>query len=250
MDEMLTCPYCGAERTSENDVKCPECRRTYPDKEERIAGIPVKDMTAFVDKNAEFYIPVFKKNGTKKHFKSWNWAAAFFPVYWLFYRKMYSQGALYIVAVNTVSLLLSIIMAFCFSSTYIEKAQAKEDFDIWSGKVTEYMRNDPQHANYDNPEYAVISNKMWDANNRYEEAATTISIINLAETLITYAAVFVLMGLYGNSIYYNHVRKNVSRPNDGGTSFPGMIGALIISNLVAALVGVLLNFIITVLIIV
>lgn len=250
MDEMLTCPFCGAERNSMDDVKCPECKRTYPDKEERIAGIPVKDMTAFVDKNAEFYIPVFKKNGTKKRFKSWNWTAAFFPAYWLFYRKMYSQGALYIVVVNAVSLLLSIIMAFCFSSTYIEKAQAREDFDIWNGKVTEYIRNDPQHANYDNPEYAVISNKMWDANDRYEEADATISIINLCETLITFAAVFVIMGLYGNSIYYNHVRKNVSRPSDGGTSFPGMIGALILSNLAIALVGFLLDFIIVALIIV
>jgi len=63
---------------------------------------------AFVQKNADYYLPKWElmaKNGSKT---SWNWAAAFFGPgsYWLFYRKMVTYGF----GVVGVGLLVSLLL--------------------------------------------------------------------------------------------------------------------------------------------
>ncbi|MBO5746965.1 MAG: DUF2628 domain-containing protein [Clostridia bacterium] len=246
MEESLYCPYCGTERNSMDDAKCPECHRIYPDKVERIDGMPISDVTVFVEKNIEHYIPAFKKNAGKKRFIGWNWSAALFPTYWLFYRKMFRIGALFLVAINVISLLLSIILAFCFSPTHIAKAEAKTNYTYWEQKVNEYRRNDPAHANYENPEYAEISDKMWDEMHKYEEAEAKLRTVDLVQSIVLYLGSFLIMGLYGDSIYFDYVKRHVSSPSKGGTSFSEMMGAIIISNIITFLVGLLLPMLVAV----
>ena len=48
----------------------------------------------FVGKNADYYIEKFKKFEESGGALSWNWAAFFFGILWVFYRKMYLYGAL------------------------------------------------------------------------------------------------------------------------------------------------------------
>lgn len=46
----------------------------------------------FVGNNYDYYQRMFQKSISGKNFSSWNWSAFIFPVYWLFYRKMYKEA--------------------------------------------------------------------------------------------------------------------------------------------------------------
>jgi len=48
-----------------------------------------KNIQIFIGKNAEYF---FGKWEAKKRYQQWNWAAAFFGIYWLAYRKMYKYS--------------------------------------------------------------------------------------------------------------------------------------------------------------
>lgn len=62
---------------------------------EKIEDIPVTDMARFVAVNTPRYIPVFRRLSKKKRV-SWNWAAFLLPEGWLFYRKCYGPGVLFL----------------------------------------------------------------------------------------------------------------------------------------------------------
>ncbi len=47
----------------------------------------------FIGKNADYYIEKFKKFEESGGALSWNWAAFFLGLLWVFYRKMYLYGA-------------------------------------------------------------------------------------------------------------------------------------------------------------
>jgi len=70
------------------------------DGDELIGDLKVKDYGEYVDKNKHKYIPKFYRMGKTNQKVAWNWAAFFFPIPWLFYRKMNAIGA--ILAVFTV----------------------------------------------------------------------------------------------------------------------------------------------------
>ena len=83
------CRSCGA-RLQDN------CR--YIEKEEdTINGVPISDISLFVDKNSSRYVDIFAKNKGKKIFLNMNWAAMFFNVYWMFYRKMYKYAIIFLI---------------------------------------------------------------------------------------------------------------------------------------------------------
>jgi hypothetical protein len=71
---------------------------------EKIEDIPVTDMARFVAVNTPRYIPVFRRLSGKKRI-SWNWAAFLLPEGWLFYRKCYGPGILFLM----LSLIASVL---------------------------------------------------------------------------------------------------------------------------------------------
>ncbi len=62
----------------------------------------------FVGKNADYYIPRFKKFEETQSVVSWNWAAFFFGLLWMLYRKMYLYSVIFTIALFLFGLLLSV----------------------------------------------------------------------------------------------------------------------------------------------
>ena len=58
-------------------------------------GVTYKDAKEFMQVRTDRFLTVFEKNRDKKLFFSLNLPALFIPGYWLLYRKMYKQFALY-----------------------------------------------------------------------------------------------------------------------------------------------------------
>ncbi|MBE5994599.1 MAG: DUF2628 domain-containing protein [Paenibacillaceae bacterium] len=59
----------------------------------------------FVGDNYVYYEKQWRGRMIQQNFSSWNWAAFFFPLYWLVYRKMYLEGVIF----GLISLLGAII---------------------------------------------------------------------------------------------------------------------------------------------
>jgi len=75
----------------------------------------IKEETeAFIGKNSSFYL---EKWGSRPDsaFKGWNWAAMFFSIEWMAYRKMYLEAFLYFLAI----VLISIGLGFMFDALRI-----------------------------------------------------------------------------------------------------------------------------------
>lgn len=64
--------------------------------------------TAFIGKNASYYIQKFDIMRATGGNKSWNWASFFFTTYWAFYRKMYKVGAI-LLGIQCCSMLLTLL---------------------------------------------------------------------------------------------------------------------------------------------
>lgn len=85
--------------------------------EELLDGIKKSDWHWFIDKNASRYVDIYAKNEGKKFFLSWNWAAFFFNIKWLFYRKMYKIAVLFILLYSVIN----IIAVLLISTAYMEE---------------------------------------------------------------------------------------------------------------------------------
>jgi endogenous inhibitor of DNA gyrase (YacG/DUF329 family) len=102
------CSYCGAKQDgtqfngynpTDNFGFGYEQQKTY-DNNATIDGKNVSDVAAVVRTNVEKFIPKFIKNKNV----SWNWSAFIFGPYYLFYRKMYKQGSLFLAIELIISL--------------------------------------------------------------------------------------------------------------------------------------------------
>lgn len=113
------CEHCGRPLTDEYEPQRPQqdepqqdFRRAYqqqygpfgarmPDPtggipaNEEIEGIAAADFAAYAGQNPQYYVPRFKRIAEGRRV-SWNWPAFLVPQYWLFFRKQYGWGALYV----------------------------------------------------------------------------------------------------------------------------------------------------------
>lgn len=94
----------------ENIINFTVRKSEYENSKEEIDGKPVSDVAAVVGINEKRFIPKFIEN--KK--ASWNWAAFFFGPYYLLFRKMYKQGALFI----AVNLIVNLVVQGVFAKPY------------------------------------------------------------------------------------------------------------------------------------
>ncbi|MFC0187184.1 DUF2628 domain-containing protein [Fictibacillus aquaticus] len=116
-----------------------------PSQEERHKSL----LTAFVGKNAHFYIPKWEKSKSPAA-PSWNWASFFLTPFWLGYRKMYGHLALYwslagLVAlftmdeliINVLSLLMAMVYGLYGNKLYYWKAaKAVRKVEGFSSDIT------------------------------------------------------------------------------------------------------------------
>ena len=95
------CQNCGTANVPDAR-QCSKCGRSFDEEEE---GVPfaapshthnedqerLMDIVTFVGPHSPYYISRFQAMDTQSTHMSWNWAAAFFPLEWLLYRKMFKQ---------------------------------------------------------------------------------------------------------------------------------------------------------------
>lgn len=89
----------------------PEMKTGYEDSKETIDGKAVSDVASVVRTNTHRFIPKFTAS---KSF-SWNWGGFFFGPYYLFFRKMYKEGAIFLAIRLIVSLIVQGIYAQPFA---------------------------------------------------------------------------------------------------------------------------------------
>ena len=120
-EDSLICSKCGS-KNSEGSLFCSNCGATLT-KEEVVNEVPVREeaytkkeyssstsytdseLSLFLEKNQPYYMEKFKTMEKTSDKKSWNWSAFLCTSYWMFYRKMYVEGIIYIVGNTILSLI-------------------------------------------------------------------------------------------------------------------------------------------------
>ena len=123
------CPVCGAENNP-NSLSCTNCGAPLTaggaqpfnpffnageagnpflygvtiDPESEIDGAKVKDIACTVQSASARYIPKFKAMADNKKKITFNWAAFFFSPYWLFFRKLWKTGLIFMGLMLAVAL--------------------------------------------------------------------------------------------------------------------------------------------------
>lgn len=242
------CPHCG-EEISENAIFCIKCGRdvnapVYSGSEhsgntfggqtanpfvidplggvkqdELIDDIPATDIARFVVINTPRYVPKFKSLG-KNGKSSWNWAAFLFPEAWLFYRKCYKQGLIF--------LMLSIIAAVLSIPA-----------QIWTDGI---LMMAPKDANMQQV-YTLLFSHM-DSLTPFIQITSVISwVISLGYRIIC--------GIFGDYFYKNNAvskiksirtEENYSEllPRVGGVNLVMMLVAIFASNWIPMAVSLLI----------
>lgn len=179
--------------------------------ETTINEVPVRDYIKFIGNNHAHYIHAFKKNENKKRFIHFNWSAALFSTTWMFYRKMYIEGLVFLLVTTILSTMFTFALNFGFSDQFrdLNRIGALEQ------KITyEYqMENDTTLTR------ELI--KLYKQKNS----------LNLQISL--YTDLFVLLealicGMIADMLYRNYVRKNIKQ-KDGGVSIGSAIAAVPLS---------------------
>lgn len=69
-----------------------------------------EEAEAFIGKNASFYLDKWNSHSDSS-LKGWNWAAMFFSIEWMVYRKMYAEAILYFFIISTLAVLLGLLLS-------------------------------------------------------------------------------------------------------------------------------------------
>ena len=174
-----------------------------------INGIPVTDYSTFIGGNSSRYIALFRKNEKKKWFLSMNWAAFFLSVYWMFYRKMYLQGLIFLLVSMVLSSCLMAGLALRFSDE-IKALSDSSDTQMWDENYAETVK-------------------------QADDLKAKIVFYSLAVSI----AFGFLFGAFADCLYRNQVLRKI-RYSDGGTSKWSILGALVlvwISNQIGTLIN-------------
>ena len=207
------CEHCGATYIV-SDGYCKECWKKIPvtisSEEELLDGVKKADWHFFADKNSSHYVDVFAKNEGKKFFLSWNWAAFFFGINWVFYRKMYKNGALLALLYSFISILVVLLILGAYMGQlrplYHEVVTYEENY-----RIDTSIASNPNVMieGYDDPIQAAY------------QARREINSISEKIALWSILVMFVLQipfGLFSDCMYKSHILKNIDR-SQGGTSY-------------------------------
>ncbi len=232
----VICENCGAVCNSE-DGYCNTCwKKLTADnagEDHILEGIGESDWKAFIEKNTDYYMPIFKKHEGKTFFVSMNWAAFFMSYDWMFYRRMYKAAAVFYL----LTTLLMPIMMLLFATPYSNDIQS---FQESITAYNEYVDAGGEDVMYTENGKAYTPDIVEQA----EEARSELNGIAVAITWRTVLATIViqplLMGLFGNAVYKAYIKKHIHDPNGGGASIASYIVGVIGVNVIESVLGYLL----------
>lgn len=184
-----------------------KCNEYEAKRAEMLDDVTVGDATDFVRVHADKFIPKFKKN--KK--LSWNWSAFFFGPYYLFFRKMFKQGFLFLLINFACQLLIQTVYLNQYSALYGKFNQVFAQENIEAAKSSYELLN----AFYASSEF---------------KAAIPAIIISFAVSFV----ISVVIALLANSFYRKKAiesikyidRKMESIKAEGGAAMPPVYGEL------------------------
>ncbi|NNJ31066.1 DUF2628 domain-containing protein [Lacrimispora defluvii] len=102
----------------------------------------------FVGENYVYYEKQWRGRMIQQNFSSWNWAAFFFPLYWLVYRKMYFEGfvfgviSLFGMIFPGIGLILHILVGI-YANSYYRKMELRvlaQTSQLTEWEATQYIK--------------------------------------------------------------------------------------------------------------
>ena len=229
-NKIVICEFCGA-RCKLKDGFCQSCWKKLPSQAETetedfiIDGIGQSEWEAFIERNTDHYIPVYKKHEGKKVFLHMNWAASFFGLNWVLYRRMYKFAVLSFIGVTFFTVLLY---------TMFLMPHMKEIKELIPVVVThrQYLEMGGPTILYDEQGVAYTPDSVregFDASRRYNDILTSASY----KILIIIPLTFFYYGLLGDAVYKQHIKKNMHF-KEGGTSVGALVGGRILLSIIEA----------------
>ena len=214
------CHNCGG-TVIKGDTRCRSCGVPLEDdytknEEATIEGVPVSDMSLFIDKNSSRYVDIFAKNEGKKIFFNMNWSAFFFNIYWLFYRKMYKYAFIFLIVSMMFSIALTSIVCTAF------KPQLDEPL-----KVIEPYQDYIDYANENGGGYTGAPSGYREAIDEYKAAISMIRAKMTFWIIVPSLCWSLAFGLLADCIYRRYVIKNY-RYKEGGVSGWSLVGGIAI----------------------
>lgn len=195
------CSVCGAELVQQP-----------PDEAELLEGIPLSDWHVFIDKNASRYMALFVKHKEKKVFFHMNWAAMFFNVYWMFYRRMYKYALLF----------LAVSLVFSLAVTAGAVLAFKPEFEAAQSII------EPYEPYLSGNNYAINDEVMRSVQKAVSEYNVAVNLVTGRLTFVVAVAILLfhaLFGLLADCLYRAYVRAHI-RYTDGGTSRWSLAGGV------------------------
>ena len=233
-ENVKRCPSCG-ESNAPNATYCRNCSATLsaPIQETPVAleGTDIGEWRAFIGNNADYYLKVFSKHEGKKLFFHINWAALFFNLYWIFYRKMYLVGVLYTVIWMLYSSLVGVAVVSAYIPAIEETHQAYAAYHQYMDYTLEDMVNAATAGEID---YGEVSQAVREYETKLDSLAMG-SYLCLLASLVVFQVVF---GLIANCLYRRYVERNIG-VKDGGTSVGGVFLGIGVMRAVEILLAVL-----------
>ena len=239
------CDNCGAEY-DEWRAYCRKCQATMPKKpvvtNETLEGCEKAQVCATIGSNSARYYSVFKENEGKTKFNHMNWAAFFFGMYWMFYRRMYKNGILVFLASMVLSVVMlavgAVVVAPQMASVYKEIGQYGTYFvDDERITIEEYL--------------SIPANErdaVMEAKQIYDKKMFSINAQLWAICYIPQIALMAFVGLRADSMYKKYVMVNVNN-SSLGTSGWSVVLAIVVNfvgqRLFAYLLGVAVAIIIS-----
>ena len=224
------CQNCGATFIN-GDSYCRTCHAPLEyaptPTEVMLNGIKKSEWHLFIDKNSSRYVEVFSKNEDKKIFFNMNWAAMFFTIYWMFYRKMYKYAFIFLAVSMIFSVCLTSLVATAVKPAILE---AEKIIEPYSGYYTETGNIFPEY--YES--LMDVSNAI-EARNRYNREIDSI-MGKLSFWIIVPSIILnLLFGLLADCIYRRYILRNIEY-KQGGTSLWLLAGGVVLSNMVSNMI--------------
>lgn len=178
----------------------------------KISDIEKSELASFIENNNERYLEIFKKNEDKKYFLHMNWAAMFLSIYWMFYRRMFKEGAMFMLAMFIFScVIFSVGITAMKDDIFAISDLEKSTMSFSSQNVTE--------------NFTDISGEFFKNNtmlNKMKSELNTKLFLYIVLPFIIFSLIF---GLIADCLYRNYIFKNIKH-SDGGVSKGAILGAL------------------------
>lgn len=224
-----TCPNCGS-ICKAKDEYCKSCWKrlsTEIEPDDSVTEVMSQsewvDWELFIDKNADRYIETYKKNENKKIFAHINWAACFFGLNWVLYRKMTKVAIVSFVIMFLISLLLFTVSLLPYRAEIKSLNEDIEPYEEYLDRGGKTILIDAQGVPY-SPEFVQ---KGASAQRKLAEIQTKAQL----KCLLIVPLFCAFWGFFGDAIYKMHIKEKI-RSKNGGTSVAELIGGRIVLSMI------------------